>query len=121
MIFKPRDACADAPSASPAPCVAVDELARLMDVSGAVVIVDVRSPEEFASGHVDGALNIPVDLLAARDEEIPRASKVVTVCGKGGGRSDRAVQLLRERGFTNVAAGRGGTTAWLQAQAAGGT
>ncbi|MDP2342700.1 MAG: rhodanese-like domain-containing protein [Deltaproteobacteria bacterium] len=56
---------------------------------------------------------------AARDAAGPRASKVVTVCGKGGGRSDRAAQLLRERGFVDVAALCGGTAAWLEVHQAG--
>jgi MFS family permease len=76
------------------------------------LVVDVRSPEEFASGHVRGALNIPLDALAGRVAELPRDRALVTACGKGGGRSDRAADQLRGLGFS-VRPLCGGTAAWL--------
>jgi MFS family permease len=76
-------------------------------------IVDVRSPEEFAAGHVDGAVNIPLDALAARASEFPRDALVVTVCAKGGGRSALAADQLRTRGFSSARSLCGGTDAWL--------
>src|SRR3990172_6990304 len=79
----------------------------------------VRSPEEFAAGHVDGAVNIPLDALAARAPELPRDALVVTVCAKGGGRSEQAADQLRARGFTAVRFLRGGTEAWLKRAAQG--
>jgi len=80
--------------------------------SGALVI-DVREPEEFESGHVEGAINIPVDKLRERIMEIKHRGLVVTACGKGGGRSDRAAQLLRDAGFKDAKALCGGTNAWF--------
>ena len=82
-------------------------------------IVDVRSPEEFAAGHVDGAVNIPLDALAARAPELPRDALVVTVCAKGGGRSVQAADQLRARGFTSARSLCGGTEAWLKRAAQG--
>jgi rhodanese-related sulfurtransferase len=75
--------------------------------------VDVRSSEEYAAGHIEGARNIPLDALASRAAELPRDALVVTVCGKGGGRSDRAAQVLRDLGFTTVRTLCGGTQAWM--------
>lgn len=79
-----------------------------------VVVVDVRSPDEYAEAHVDGALNIPLDVLAERAAELSKDAVVVTACGKGGGRSERGAALLRELGFPSVRALCGGTQAWLE-------
>ena len=78
------------------------------------VVVDVRSPDEFAQGHVAGAINIPLDTLAGRLSELPRNAPIVTVCGKGGGRSDQAAAQLRSQGFSSARSLCGGTIAWMQ-------
>jgi rhodanese-related sulfurtransferase len=84
-----------------------------------LIVVDVRSPSEFAAGHVSGAVNVPLDALDDRHEELRREALLVTVCGKGGGRSERAAERLRELGFKHVRSLCGGTYAW-QRLAAGG-
>jgi MFS family permease len=84
-----------------------------MAATGRAVIVDVRSPVEFAAGHVTGAWNIPLEALATRAAELPQGLQIVTVCGKGGGRSERAAELLRSLGFASVRPLCGGTAAWL--------
>ena len=91
-------------------CVELGELSRL---GHDVLVVDVRSPEEYAQAHVEGAINIPIDTLEARAEEIPESALVVTVCGKGGGRSERAAEQLRLRGLASARSLCGGTQAWL--------
>jgi rhodanese-related sulfurtransferase len=66
------------------------------------VLLDVRSPEEFAAGHLPGAINIPVGEVRARASEIgTRDRPVVTYC-RSGGRSARAAATLRELGFERV-------------------
>jgi rhodanese-related sulfurtransferase len=94
-------------------CLPVSELRDRIAHDEHPIIVDVRSPEEFASAHVEGAVNIPLDTLEERAEELPKDALVVTVCGKGGGRSDRAAELLRTHGFTAARALCGGTNAWV--------
>lgn len=64
-------------------------------------LVDVRSPGEFASGHVRGAINIPVDQIGARMGEIPAGRPVVLYC-LSGARSASAAQTLRSAGRTDV-------------------
>lgn len=64
-------------------------------------IVDVRTPAEFAAGHVAGARSIPVDELAGRLAEIPTDRMVVVYCASGG-RSARAAGVLRGAGRTVV-------------------
>ena len=67
------------------------------------VIVDVRSPEEFASGHLLSAVNIPVDDL---ESELPRRvhdrGRVVLLHCEGGMRSGIAKRKLRAMGYLNV-------------------
>jgi phage shock protein E len=68
------------------------------------VIVDVRTPAEFAQGHVAGAVNVPVDELPARLGELGPERMVVVYCASGV-RSARAAALLRGAGRTVVDAG----------------
>lgn len=89
------------------------EPAELRGLVGALV-VDVRSPEEYAAGHIEGAINIPVDALDGRVGEIPSGARLITACGKGGGRSERAAEILRGRGFASTRSLCGGTQAWLR-------
>jgi hydroxyacylglutathione hydrolase len=74
-------------------------------------VVDVREPEEFANGHVPGAVNLPQADLATRLDEVPRDRPVFVIC-QGGFRSLRAAQFLSQRGFADVVSVKGGTEAW---------
>jgi len=79
----------------------------------------VRSPEEFGAGHVEGAINIPLDSLSDRATELPKDALVVTVCSQGGGRSERAAEQLRAIGFLSARSLCGGTQAWMRLAAQG--
>lgn len=72
--------------------------ARRLVAAGAV-IVDVRTPGEFAGGHVEGARNIPVDEIESRLSEIPREKTVVVYCASGR-RSASAAAVLARAGYT---------------------
>ncbi len=75
--------------------------ARKLVAEGAA-LVDVRSPGEYASGHIEGALNIPVDQIAQRAGEIgPKERPVVLYC-RSGARSASAAGTLRSLGFQRV-------------------
>ena len=76
------------------------------------VVLDVREPEEYAHGHVPGALSLPQADLASRLAEVPRDRPVFAIC-QGGVRSLRAAQFLKQQGFDNVVSVRGGTEAWI--------
>lgn len=65
-------------------------------VAEGAMLLDVRTPEEFRSGHLRGAVNIPVQELADRIDEID-ADRVVVYC-RSGARSARAAQMLRAAG-----------------------
>ena len=67
---------------------------------GLVTVLDVRPPEEFAAGHVPGALNIPIDQLETRLRELPKRREVIAYCrGPFCLMSFDAVQLLRKKGI----------------------
>lgn len=77
-----------------------------------VPLVDVREPDEFAAGHVPGAVNLPMSSLGEHLDELPEGPFDV-ICQLGG-RSARVVEALTARGLdaTNV---EGGTSAWADA------
>lgn len=74
--------------------------ARKLVAEGAQLI-DVRTPMEFRQGHIKGALNIPVDELNRRVDEVARDRTVVVYC-RSGARSSRAAAMLQGEGITNV-------------------
>ncbi len=75
-----------------------DELARRLD-AGDVVVIDVRPPAEYASGHIAGARSIPIDKLARQLRRLPDGVEVVAYCrGHYCVFADDAVRLLRRRG-----------------------
>jgi rhodanese-related sulfurtransferase len=68
------------------------------------IIIDVREPYEYETGHVDGALNIPpTELLsgAKQLDDIDQNTELVLYC-KTGSRSNVAIQILSQLGFTNL-------------------
>src|SRR5262249_55565088 len=72
-------------------------------VQEGATLVDVRSPEEFAAEHIDGAVNIPVSELGTRMGELGPKDKPVVVYCMSGIRSARAANTLAEAGFKKVA------------------
>jgi phage shock protein E len=74
------------------------------------VLVDVRTPEEFASGHIEGAINIPVQELQTRLTELPTGEPVVLYC-RSGNRSAQAATILGAADFEQVF-DLGGIIAW---------
>lgn len=81
--------------------------------SGApLAVIDVRSPQEWAVGHIEGALHIPVDDVQKRLSEVPRDGRKLYVICAGGGRSTAAAGFLANRGYLNVHNVEGGMNAW---------
>ena len=81
---------------------------------GSVTIVDVRGANEWAGGHLPGAVHIPLGYLSDRAGEIPAGRPVVVQC-QSGGRSSIAASILRRLGFDQVTNLSGGITAWAAA------
>jgi rhodanese-related sulfurtransferase len=80
-------------------------------VSAGARLLDVRSPDEYAHGHLPGAVNIPVQELDRRLAEVGPADRELVVYCRSGHRSARATEILRQHGFTKVH-NLGPMTAW---------
>ena len=68
-------------------------------VKDGAMIIDVRTPAEFKSGHVKGAVNIPLQSLQANFSKIPKNKTIITCCASGM-RSGSAKSLLKAAGYT---------------------
>ena len=88
------------------------DIERFAAARPAGTVVDVRERHEYAAGHVDGALLIPMGQLPARMQELDRARPVYVICATGN-RSLAMTDLLRVAGF-NAWSVTGGTTAWAR-------
>ncbi|PKR81048.1 hypothetical protein CW751_07065 [Brumimicrobium salinarum] len=64
-------------------------------------IVDVRTPQEFASGHYEGAINIPLNTVEAHLDEFEGKEQIVVYC-RSGARSGNAKMILENAGYSNV-------------------
>jgi len=80
---------------------------------GSVMLLDVREPAEWSIGHLPDALHIPLGQLPQRLAEVPRDTDVVVYC-RTGGRSARAVDLLRREGYARVKNLVGGIERWAR-------
>jgi rhodanese-related sulfurtransferase len=96
--------------------VTQEEMLRMIDAGTAPAILDVRTAEEFAEGHVPGAINISHDELADRLAEIEAVKEagVIVYC-RSGRRAGIAEELLLGQGFGNVQHLEGDMLAWLAA------
>ena len=80
------------------------------------LVVDVREPDEYVSGHVPDARNIPGSKLAERISEIEKyKDKPVIVCCATGMRSNKACAELKKNGFSRINNLAGGVDAWVGA------
>jgi rhodanese-related sulfurtransferase/glyoxylase-like metal-dependent hydrolase (beta-lactamase superfamily II) len=79
------------------------------------LVLDIRNPREWASRHINGSLNVPLNHLQERIAEIPRDRRIAVHCA-GGYRSSIAASILHQYGITNLIEMAGGITAWEAAK-----
>jgi len=77
------------------------------------LVIDVRQPDEYRSGHIAGAKLIPLDTLSRRIKELPQNREIVCVCASGN-RSNSATRILVKAGFKAVNM-QGGMLSWRRA------
>jgi rhodanese-related sulfurtransferase len=111
-------ACALAFSAVAAGPAAIEPKAlgeRIAWADRSLVVLDVRTPEEYAAGHLPGAVNIPHGELAARIGELAgaRDRDIVVYC-RSGSRSAQALEVLDKAGFKRVFHLKGDYTRWSE-------
>lgn len=87
-------------------------LERVAAADRNLVVLDVRSPEEFVAGHVPGAVNVPYDQIATRLAEVPKDKDVVLYC-RSGRRVGIAAQVLAQNGYTRLQHLEGDMPAWV--------
>ena len=121
-VAAPAAAAPSDPAASAAAKVGSISAGQLLDQAAAhrptPVILDVRTPAEFAAGHIPGAVNVPHDQIGARLDELAgaRDREVVVYC-RSGKRAALALDVLGQHGFKHLAHLQGDMPGW---EAAGG-
>lgn len=99
-------------SKAPAPSTAKDVATARTWLAAGAAVIDVRTPDEFAEGHLERAINIPVEELAQRHAEVDRhlagdkTARLVLYCASGQ-RAGKAKQQLDAAGYKNVVNGGG--------------
>jgi len=89
----------------------VEQLKQRLDRGEKVFILDVRNPEEFQICRIPGSVLLPLSSLPQRMGELDRDREMVVHC-KSGMRSQRAIDFLRQQGFTKLSNLKGGILAW---------
>jgi len=97
--------------------ISVEELRLRMDEQAVDTVIDVRRPPEWSSGHIEGALHMPLNHLTESALSLDRDAKIAVLCA-GGYRSSIASSLLEQLGFRNISNVVGGMTAWYNAKLA---
>lgn len=92
-----------------APTIDHDEFETVV-VEQTCPIIDVREPNEYAAGHVPGAVNKPLSRFSP-EADLPRGEPIVLIC-QAGGRSAKALKLAQDAGFTNIRHYAPGTGGW---------
>ena len=91
------------PAALPAALKAATPPASAQAAKAKGVWIDVRSPEEFGQGHLQGAINIPADQIGAKISSIsPDKQAPVNLYCRSGRRAEAALQTLKQLGYNNV-------------------
>ena len=91
--------------------VTADEVYKMLSSNKDYFILDVRSKEEFDSGHIEGAYLLPVSELENRLAELPQDKPIIVYC-RSGSRSTSAANILLEKGFKEIFNMKGGITEW---------
>jgi rhodanese-related sulfurtransferase len=102
--------CADSPGTTVQDITPANYQEQFVTGDEPHLLIDVRTTEEFSSGHIRGALNIPLDSLADHLSEIPDDQPVVVYC-RSGNRSAQASQILAQAGYSSIY-DLGGITTW---------
>lgn len=97
------DAGTPSPESGGAPVSEISQQSLLNEPPEGAIILDVRTPEEFSTGHVPNATNIPHDALGGRLGELgPDKHRDIVVYCKSGRRAGLATEVLAEAGFTRL-------------------
>ena len=83
--------------------ISMDAAIAMMEEASGYVILDVRTPEEFAEKHIPNAINIPNETIGTAEiPELPDKDQLILVYCRSGNRSKQASQKLADMGYTNI-------------------
>lgn len=83
--------------------ITMEDAVSLMEQESGYIILDVRTPEEFAAGHIPGAINIPNETIGDADiSQLPDKDQLILVYCRSGNRSKQASEKLVALGYTNI-------------------
>ena len=83
--------------------VTTDEAISIMEEEKDYIILDVRTPEEYKSKHIPGAINIPNETIGTEDiPELPDKEQLIMIYCRSGNRSKQAAEKLAAQGYTNI-------------------
>ncbi len=95
--------CTAAPAKTEYRQVGMADAISMMETETDYVILDVRTMEEYASGHIPGAICIPNETIGSQAlPELPQKDQLILVYCRSGNRSKQAAQKLADLGYTNV-------------------
>lgn len=97
---------------SPAATIGVHELVHMRTADPAVHVIDVRTPGEFETGHIEGSYNVPLDLLGEHAEDLAGLEHNVVLVCQSGARATKALEQLVAAGKSNLRLLQGGFNAW---------
>ena len=83
--------------------ISMDEAIAIMESESDYIILDVRTPEEFADKHIPDAINVPNETIGTEDiPELPNKEQLILVYCRSGNRSKQASEKLAALGYTNI-------------------
>ena len=94
--------------------ITTEEAIIMMAEESDYIILDVRTPEEYESGHIKDAINIPNEIIGDKEiAELPDKEQLIMIYCRSGNRSKQASEKLVELGYTNVVE-FGGINTWTE-------
>lgn len=85
------------------------EAREMLKTDKEMLLIDVRSPQEYKESHLEGAINLPLyDIEQKAQEQIKRKDTPIIIYCQSGSRSRRAMQILRQEGYENLYEIKGG-------------
>jgi rhodanese-related sulfurtransferase len=93
--------------------VSIDTAIELLDDKPDIVIIDVRTAQEYSEAHIEDAVNIPVDDLETRIDELSIEDEILVYC-RTGDRSSTAIEILETAGYTKLYHMHEGISVWTE-------
>lgn len=115
VLFAPAGWAQEGSEAVRPTYVSAEEVHGWRQAGRSVLLLDVRAADEFQAGHIEGALNVHYDQVAAFAAQLPRDHEIVLYCIHSAHRAPAAAKTLRELGFEHLSVLDGGIIAWREA------